>query len=183
MIVFLLYSSMALLSWNLKWWLLSFRRSTTSVGGTSAPFLLSENRLHLRGYVCYRKDTVDGLGAHGHAPIIVHDSIHSKEIALKSTLPVVADKVTKTDLSFVLCFCIFLLVSPYLQPTSLTCFSNSQPPSSSMVTSMPTTPSGALVGPVREGCFLRNYFLLIISFFLTLENWHTSARLQVLPSS
>ena len=39
--------------------------------------LLPEHHLRLREYVCYRKDTVDGLCALGGVAILVHDSIHS----------------------------------------------------------------------------------------------------------
>ena len=71
--------------------------------------LLPEHRLHIRGYVCYRKDTDDGLRAHGGVAILAHDSIHLQEIGLQSTLPVVAVKVTMSHLSFQLC-------SSYLPP-------------------------------------------------------------------
>ena len=64
---------------------------------------MPEDQLRLRGYICYRQDTVDGLGAHGGVVSLIHDSIHSQEIALQSTLPVVAVKVTMTHLSFIVC--------------------------------------------------------------------------------
>ena len=54
--------------------------------------LLPEHHLRLRGYVCYRKDTVGGLCAHGGVAILVHDSIHSQEIALQSTLQLLPSK-------------------------------------------------------------------------------------------
>ena len=127
--------------------------------------LLPEHHLHLRGYACYRKDTDDGLCAHGGVVILVHDSVHSQDIALQSILPVVATKVTKTHLSFIVCSLYLPSVCPYLQLTSLACFLNSQSPSLSLVTSMSTIPSETLVGHLRVVHFLSNYFLLIISFF------------------
>ena len=75
-------------------------------------YLLPEHHLRLCGYVCSRKDTVDGFHAHGGVAILVHDSIHSQEIAL----PVVAIKVTMTHLSFIVCS----LYLPPGQPVSAT---------------------------------------------------------------
>ena len=57
---------------------------------------MPEHHLRLRGCVCYWKDTVDGFHAHVGVAILVHDSVHSQGIALESTLPVVAVKVTMT---------------------------------------------------------------------------------------
>ena len=65
--------------------------------------LLPEHHLHLRRYACYRNDTDDGLHAHSGVAILVHDSVHSQEIALQFLLPVVAVRVTMTYLSFIVC--------------------------------------------------------------------------------
>ena len=64
------------------------------------------------------KDTHDRLCIHGSVAILVHNFVHSQEIALQSTLPVVAVKVTITHLSFIVCS----LYLPYLQLTSLNLF-------------------------------------------------------------
>ena len=164
---------MALLSWNLNGYFSHFEEQQLLSVDRKPLFLclqetyiLPEHLLRLSRYVCYRKDTVARVHAHGGVTVLVHDSIDSQEIALQSTLPVVAVKVTMTNFSLIVC-------SLYLPPgqllsaklTSLICFPNSQPPSSLLVTSMPTIRSGALVGPVREVHFLSNSFLLIISFF------------------
>ena len=58
----------------------------------------------------------DGLRAHAGVAILVHDSIHSQEIALQSTLSVVAVKVTMTHISFIVCS----LYLPPGQPLSAT---------------------------------------------------------------
>ena len=172
MIVLRLYSSLALFSWNLNGYRSHFVELQLVLVNHKPLFLslqethlLQEHHVRLHEYACYQKDPVYGLRCHGGAAILVHDSIHSQEIALQSTLPVVAVKVTMTQISFIACFSVFLLVNPYLKLTSLTCFPNSQPPSSSLMTSMPTIHSWALVGPVREVHFLSNYILLIISLF------------------
>ena len=74
-------------NYNFCWWTIS-----------PLSCVLPEHHLCLHGYVSYRKDTVDGLHAHGGVAILVHNSIHLQEIALQSTLPVVAVKVTMTHL-------------------------------------------------------------------------------------
>ena len=172
MIVFPHFSSMALLSWNLNGYRSHFEEVLLLLVDHNPLFLclqethlLPEHHLRLRGYVCYRKDIVDVLRAHGGVAILVHDSIHSQEIALQSTLRVVAVKVTITHLSFIVCS----LYLPPAQPLSATdlfdLFSKLPTPSSSLVTSMPTIHSGALVSPVRELHLLSNSFLLLIPFF------------------
>ena len=97
-------------NYNFCWWIL------TSFLKLQETHLLPEHHLHVRGHACYRKDTVDGLRAHSGVAIHVHDSIHSQEIALQSTLPVVAVKVTITHLSFIVCS----LYLPPGQPLSAT---------------------------------------------------------------
>ena len=62
---------------------------------------MPEHHLHVRGYVCYWKDTDDGFCAHGDVAILVHNSIHLQEITLQSTLPAVAVKVIMTHLSLI----------------------------------------------------------------------------------
>ena len=114
---------MILLSWNLIGYrshfeelqLLSVDHKPTFLC-LQETHLLPEHHLRLRGYVCYRKDTVDGLHANGGVAILVHDSIHSQEIAFQSTLPVVAVKINMTHLSFIVCS----LYLPPGQPLSAT---------------------------------------------------------------
>ena len=76
--------------------------------------LLPEHNLYLCGYACYQNDTDDGLCAHGVIAILVHDYVHSEEIALQSTLPVVAVRVNMTHLSFI----VYSLYLPPGQPLS-----------------------------------------------------------------
>ena len=125
MIVFHLFSSMALLSWNLNGYRSHFEELQLLSVDHKPPILclqeahlLPEHHLRLRGYVCYRKDTADGLHAHGGVAILVHESIHSQEIALQSTLPVVADKLIMTHLSFILSS-LYLPHGQSLSPTDL----------------------------------------------------------------
>ena len=110
MIIFLLYSSMALLSWNLYGYRSHFEDLQLLLVDYQPLFsclqerhLLPEHHLHLCGYAWYQKDTDDGLRAHSGVAILVHDSVHLQEIARQSTLPVVAVKVTMTHLSFIVC--------------------------------------------------------------------------------
>ena len=123
MIVFLLYFFMALLSWNLNGYRSHFEELQLLSVDHKPPFvclqethLLPEHHLRVHGYVCYRKDTVDDLRAHGGVAIDVHDSIHSQGISLQSTLPVVAVKETMTHLPFIVCS----LYLPPGQPLSAT---------------------------------------------------------------
>ena len=109
---------MALLSWNLNGYRSHFEEQRLLSVDRKPLFLclqethlLPEHLLRLRGYVCYRKDTVAGVHAHGGVAILVHDFIHSQEIALPSILPVLSVKVTMTHLSFMVC-------SFYLPPSS-----------------------------------------------------------------
>ena len=125
MIVFLLYSSMALLSWNLNGYRSHFEELQLLLVDHKPLFLclqethhLPERHLHLRGYACYWKDTDDSLYVHGGVAILVHNSIHSQGIALQSTLPVVTAKVTMTHLSFLLCS-LYLLPGQPLSATDL----------------------------------------------------------------
>ena len=163
---------MTLLSWNFNGYRSHFEELQLLSVDHKPPFLclqerhlLPEHHLHLRGYVCYRKDPVDGLRAHGGVAILVHDSIHSQDIALPSTLPVVAIKVTMTYLSFIVCS--FYL--PPGQPLSATdlfdLFSELPTPFIIVGDFNAHNSPGALVGPVREVHFLSNCFLLIFSFF------------------
>ena len=70
---------------------------------SAADTSLARTPPNLRGYACYWKDTDDGLRVHDGVTILVHDSIHSQEIAFQSTLPVVSVNVTMTHLSFIVC--------------------------------------------------------------------------------
>ena len=157
MIIFLLYSSMALLSWNLNGYRFHFADLQPLLvehqplsSCLQETHLLPEHCIHLCGYVCYRKDTDDDLYAHGGFAILAHDFVHSPEIKLQSTLPVVAVKVTMPHLSFIaLCDLFSKLPTPFVVIGDFNAH----------------TPSGALIGPVREGHFSRNYILLIISLF------------------
>ena len=108
MIVFLLYSSMALLSCNLNGYRSHFEDLQLLLVDHKPLFsclqethLLPEHRLYLRGYACYQKNIDVGLSAHGGVSILFHDSVHSQGIALQSTLPVLAIKVTMTHLPFI----------------------------------------------------------------------------------
>ena len=121
MIVFLLYSSMALLSWNLNGYRFDFEDLQLLLVDHKPLFLclheihiLSEHHLHFRGYTCYWNDTDNDLHAHGGVAILVHDSVYLQEIALQSPLPVVAVRVTMTHLSFL------FSVSSSCQPFSAT---------------------------------------------------------------
>ena len=152
MIVFPHFSSMALLSWNLNGYHSHFEEVLLLLVDHNPLFLclqethlLPEHHQRLRGYACYRKYTAHGLHAHCGAAILVHNSIHSQEISLQSTLPVVAVKVTMTHLSFIVCSLYLPPGQPLYATDLFNLFLNSQPPSSSLITSMPTIHSGALV--------------------------------------
>ena len=125
MIVFLLYSFVALLSWNLNGYRSHFTDLQLLLVEHQPLFsclqetqLLPEQRLHLCGYVCYLKDTDDDLHAHSGVAILVHNSIHLLEIGLQSTLPVIAVKVTMSHLSFIVCS-LFLPPGQLLSATDL----------------------------------------------------------------